>query len=47
MASGLFGQEQDHGAILDHHGRPGHMFARVANVAAQIAACMMRHRNPQ
>ncbi len=34
---GLFGQEQDHGAILDHHGRPGPTFRQVQEVAAEIA----------
>lgn len=35
---GLFGHEQDHGAVLDHHGRPGAMYRRVSDAIARVAA---------
>jgi beta-galactosidase len=35
---GLFGHEQDHGAILDHHGRPGPIFDEVQSAVRAITA---------
>lgn len=34
---GLFGQEQDHGAILDHHGRKGPTFDEVRQAVSDAA----------
>lgn len=35
---GLYGNEQDHGAILDHHGDPGPIYAEVQQCARTLRA---------
>ncbi|MCC5788130.1 MAG: beta-galactosidase [Opitutales bacterium] len=33
---GLFGLEQEHAAVLDHHGRPGDVYRRMQELAGEI-----------
>ncbi|MCH8474610.1 MAG: beta-galactosidase [Opitutales bacterium] len=33
---GLFGLEQEHAAVLDHHGRPGEIYRRMQKLAGEI-----------
>lgn len=34
---GLFGLEQEHAAVLDHHGRPGEVYERMKALSGQLA----------
>lgn len=44
---GLFGKEQDHGAVLDHHGEPGPIYAELQRVAATTAAARPASPRPR